>query len=223
MTGTVRLLLADDNPIVRFGLAQILAGEPDVEVVGEAENGASALELTERLRPDVVLLDVRMPVLGGLDVLDDLVALAGVLMLSQVEEPATVVDTVRRGAKGYLVYGAFGAEALVHAVRTVARGGTVYSPGLVAALSGASAAPHPVSEPASDQPAWALTLLSARECEVMVLVSRGVSNQDIAARLFLSYKTVKNHLNRIFSKLGVATRSEAIALWVGTVPPRTGL
>lgn len=216
MSAPARVLLADDNMVVRLGIAQILATEPDLELVGEAVNGDEAVTLATTHAPDVVLLDVRMPGRGGLEVVAELAQLSRVLMLTQSEDRADVDAALRCGARGYLVYGTFDAAALAAAVRTVIAGGTVLSDQVLAhVMSGSSdVAPssrHPDPAVRND--------LSAREAEIMDLVASGLNNSDIATQLFLSYKTVKNHLNRIFPKLGVTTRSEAIALWLGNRPP----
>lgn len=211
---TIRLVLADDNMVVRLGIAQILATEPDLDLVGEAANGQEVLELVRIHRPDVVLLDVRMPGSGGLDVIARIATMARVLMLTQSEDRGHVGAALRDGARGYLVYGSFDAAALAAAVRTVVAGGTVLSDGILAHVMGDGAAAPPVP-PTLCPPRFGL---SVREHEVMDLVAAGHNNSDIANRLFLSYKTIKNHLNRIFPKLGVTTRSEAISLWLGARP-----
>jgi len=218
----LRVVLADDNMVVRLGLAQILATEPTLELVGEAANGQEAVELVRQHQPDVVLLDVRMPVRGGLDVVAEIAATAQVLMLTQSEDRAHVEAALRGGARGYLVYGAFDAAALAAAVRTVVAGGTVLSGEVFPHVLGpAAATPSPADRPSPTAMSGAPERagLSAREREIMDLVASGYNNSDIAGRLYLSYKTVKNHLNRIFPKLGVTTRSEAIALWLGARPP----
>jgi DNA-binding NarL/FixJ family response regulator len=207
--GPVRVVLADDNMVVRLGLAQILATEPGLDVVGQAANGDEALALVEAHAPHVVLLDVQMPVRGGLDVVGAIAATSRVLMLTQSEDAAHVDAALRGGARGYLVYGSFDAAELAAAVRTVAAGGSVLSGELLQSVL----APAPAAHPGVG------TALSARERELMDLVAAGLSNNEIAAQLYLSYKTVKNHLNRIFPKLGVASRGEAIAVWLGNRRP----
>lgn len=209
----LRLVLADDNMVVRLGISQILATEPELDLVGEAADGQEALDLVRAQRPDVVLLDVRMPGRGGLDVVAEIATMSRVLMLTQSEDREHVDVALRDGARGYLVYGSFDAAALAAAVRTVVAGGTVLSDGVLAHVMGDSGPARPTA-------GGQLRLgLSAREHEIMELVAAGHNNSDIASRLFLSYKTVKNHLNRIFPKLGVTTRSEAISLWLGARPP----
>lgn len=222
----LRVLIADDNVVVRLGLVQILETEPLLTLVGQATNGDEALALAQAERPDVVLLDVRMPVRGGLDVVGEIAAITKVLMLTQSEDSDHVQRALGDGASGYLVYGTFDASSLSAAVRTVAAGGTVLSNEVLPhMLNGARAA----SADLGPEPALSARTsvqercgLSARECEVMDLVAAGCSNAEIASRLFLTYKTVKNHLNRIFPKLGVTSRSEAIVLWLGARPSGQG-
>ncbi|HET8615215.1 MAG TPA: response regulator transcription factor [Actinomycetales bacterium] len=221
----LRVVVADDNPIVRMGLVQLLGASGRIDVVGEASTGQQALEAVEQHRPDVLLLDVRMPGGDGLDVLPEVAAQTRVLMLTQTDDDDTIVDALRRGAVGYLVYGQFDPTSLAVAVLGAARGEAALSPVAGRAVQRSLMRPVPV-EPLADDPArhvpWAQ--LSEREVEVMTLVAAGLTNTEIATRLFLSVKTVKNHLNRIFPKLMVTTRSQAIARWVGTdEPDGTGL
>jgi DNA-binding NarL/FixJ family response regulator len=238
----LRVLVADDNPVVRAGLTALLGGHADMEVVAEASNGTEAVSAAERVHPDVVLLDVRMPGTDGLTALPQLVSLAPVMMLTYSSEPAVVRQALHRGASGYLVHGGFTTEELTEAVRAVGRGTRstpAPAPGREAADSlGVSYEPNEISSHL--QPIMALlrqtsktrlghatTLavhdrnrpdfgLSSREVEVMDLIAAGVNNQQIAATCFISEKTVKNHINRIFAKLHSTTRSEAIARWLGT-------
>ncbi|WP_019634354.1 response regulator [Actinomadura atramentaria] len=207
----LRVVVADDNPVVRSGLAALLELH-DVAVVGEAGDGRRAIELAARLRPDAVLLDVRMPVLDGVAAAGRISAHAPVLMLTYTDDPAVVRAAIRGGAGGYLVHGSFTSDELVAAVRAVAAGErNPLSPqaarALVAAVRDAPAAPT------ADRSRYGL---SARETEVMDLIARGLANREIAARLFLTEKTVKNHVNRIFTKLAAANRAAAIARWLGT-------
>ena len=227
---TLRVLVADDNPVVRAGLTALLGGRPDIEVVAEATNGRTAVTETERLRPDVVLLDVRMPELDGLAALPCLVRLAPVMMLTYTGESAVVREALRLGAGGYLVHGEFTAEELVTAVRDVRAGRAHFTPtaanALLGVVRGATAHGLPVPSIANSlrfgipssqaQRNVAQFGLSVREAEVMDLIASGMSNRQIADTCFISEKTVKNHINRIFAKLHSRTRSEAIAAWLGT-------
>ncbi|TDD70810.1 response regulator [Actinomadura rubrisoli] len=218
MRVSVRALVVDDNPVVRAGLVSLLeAGK--VRVVGEAVDGAHALEQAQRLRPDIVLLDVRMPGVDGIAAAGPLSALAKVLMLSYDTDADVIGKAIRNGAAGYLVHGAFGVDELIAAVHdTVAGRASPLSPSasraVVEALRGGdapSAAAPPARAARSDDLG-----LSPREAEVMELIARGHSNGEIARTLVVSEYTVKNHVNRIFAKLGVRTRGAAMARWLGT-------
>ncbi|MFF6993474.1 LuxR C-terminal-related transcriptional regulator [Streptomyces sp. NPDC008313] len=238
----LRLLVADDNPVVRAGLAALLGRHPDIDVVAEAADGAEAVTVARRLRPDVVLLDVRMPGTDGLTALPELSRFALVMMLTYSCEPEVVAEAVRRGAAGYLVHGEFTADELLTAVmdlRGPGTGGCAWTgpAGTVRESPGASYEPNEnssqvqsvVAQSSKARRAYAAALhrhgrdrlaqdLSSREVEVMDLIASGMSNQQIAAACFISEKTVKNHINRIFAKLHTSSRSEAIAHWLGTAP-----
>lgn len=216
MTDTpIRVLIADDNAIVRMGLSSMLGLAPGIEVVGEARDGSEAIERARTLEPDVVLCDVRMPVMDGLDVARQIAGTTTVLMLTNTEDPAVIRDVMASGAKGYLVYGERQPDEIVAAVIAAAGGSVVLDP--IAAATLLSGGP---ATGASTTTAPALrAALSEREAEVMDRVAEGLSNRDVARACFLAEKTVKNHLNRIFPKLGVSTRAEAIALWLRAAPP----
>jgi DNA-binding NarL/FixJ family response regulator len=226
----LRVLVADDNPVVRAGLAALLGGHPDIEVVAEAADGDEALRAAARLGPDVVLLDVRMPGTDGLTALPELARLAPVMMLTYSREPEVVAEALRRGAVGYLVHGEFTAAELFAAVRDTSRAkaavpdsvGVSYEPN-----ENSSHLQSVVAQSSKARPGFAARFhrrvpnrlnfgLSSREVEVMDLIASGMSNQQIAAACFISEKTVKNHINRIFAKLHSSSRSEAIAHWLGT-------
>ncbi len=210
----IRVLLADDNPVIRSGLASLLALEPDLEVVGEAANGREALSMARERHPDVVLLDVRMPLMDGLEAAGELAGNRRVLMLTYAEDAAIVTAAIKAGASGYLVHGRFTPAELADAVRAVHAGHNVVSPAvapvLFEALRGEGDAAAVVATPAGDRG------LTEREAEVLNLMAKGLSNSEIAGELFLSAKTVKNHINRAFAKLGVTSRAAAIAAWLGT-------
>ncbi|MFJ5269043.1 response regulator [Streptomyces sp. NPDC088358] len=226
----LRVLVADDNPVVRAGLAALLGGHPDIEVVAEAANGEDAVTAATAHPPDVVLLDVRMPGTDGLTALPDLARLAPVMMLTYSREPEVVAEASRRGAVAYLVHGEFTTAELITAVRDVGRGPSVLPDSL-----GVSYEPNEISshlqsfvgQSSNARPGHGAGLrrrppdrldfdLSAREVEVMDLIAAGMNNRQIAAACFISEKTVKNHINRIFAKLHSSSRSEAIAHWLGT-------
>ncbi|EST32160.1 response regulator [Streptomyces roseochromogenus] len=231
----LRLLVADDNPVVRAGLTALLSGRGDTTVVAEATDGREAYEAALRHRPDVILLDVRMPGVDGISALPHLVRLAPVMMLTYSHETETVREALRLGAGGYLVHGEFTTEQLVRAVRDVREGRPHVTPGAAKALlaelrANASAhlepqvpyflgenSPQVLSQLQSPvgQSFRSRFRLSAREAEIMDLIASGMTNQQIAAACFISEKTVKNHINRIFAKLQTTTRSQAAAKWLG--------
>lgn len=203
----IRVLLADDNPVIRGGLRALLLTIDDVEVVGEAATGQEAIDRARVLRPDVVLLDVRMPVLDGVSAASRLSADTRILMLTYSDDPDIVTSAIRAGASGYLVHGTFDPIDLGEAIRTVHCGGSLLSqqatPAVFEALRSAPSR-------ADDRHG-----LTEREREVMDLVARGLSNGEIAERLFVSDKTVKNHINHIYAKLAVDQRAQAVAVWLG--------
>ncbi|MCH0541072.1 response regulator transcription factor [Streptomyces sp. MUM 203J] len=250
LTTPLRVVVADDNPVVRAGLTALLSGCEDLEVVAQAADGREAYEVTLRLRPDVVLLDVRMPGVDGITALPHLARLAPVLMTTYSGEAGTVREALRLGAAGYLVHGEFTVDQLVTAVRDVRAGRARFTPTArhaalgtsvsatahMSASEGASGelptlldaelstqrfAPTP-SLPQADVahsspgPGGVPGSLSRREGEVMELIASGMTNQQIAAACFISQKTVKNHINRIFAKLHAQSRGQAIAIWHGT-------
>ncbi|MFI7013001.1 response regulator [Streptomyces sp. NPDC050164] len=278
----LRVVVADDNPVVRAGLTVLLSGRDDIDVVAEAADGHQAYEAAQHHRPDVVLLDVRMPGVDGISALPYLVRIAPVLMLTYSRESEIVHEALRLGAGGYLVHGEFTADQLVAAVRDIKEGRAHFTPTAAGALlahvrqdqgAGAGSAPLPdglgraapdanaygnfpsVTTPESAQVAGNIPLhqqqaeaprlssqqslsqlqsnvaqsssrsstresfgLSSREVEIMDLIASGMNNQQIAATCFISEKTVKNHINRIFAKLHSVSRSEAVAKWLGTAP-----
>lgn len=229
-TAPLRLVVADDNPVVRAGLTALLSTHADITVVAEATNGHEAHEAARRHRPDAILLDVRMPGMDGITALPHLVRIAPVLMLTYSGESETVREALRRGAVGYLVHGEFTTDELVEAVRDIKRGGP---PRLTptAAASLAQANPQ-LSTPTGNSPEQLSQVqpdvgqssyrsrfqLSRREAEIMDLIASGMNNQQIAAACFISEKTVKNHINRIFAKLHSTSRAQAAAKWLGTAP-----
>ena len=223
-----RVLVIDDNLVVRSGLVSLLKAA-GIDVVGEAGDGRAAIELTERLNPDLVLLDVQMPVLDGVAAAELLSRLTQVVILTYTDDPATVRTAIGHGAAGYLVHGTFTAEELAEAVHSAVAGASPLSPAAVSALVEAV---RPISVPLPVPPAAAPQArnpaqvqvrewygLSERECDVMNLIAKGCSNTEVAQKLFLAEKTVKNHVNHIYAKLGVTSRGAAIACWLGTAGP----
>ncbi|MEV5505804.1 response regulator transcription factor [Streptomyces orinoci] len=209
----LRVLVVDDNPVVRAGLSALLSGGAGLTVVAEAADGHQAVLAARRHRPDVTLLDVRMPRADGLSVLPALAELTAVLMLTYSEETETVHRALRLGAGGYLVHGEFTAEELITAVRDLRAGRAHFTATPATALLAHMRASL---SPLRKQLDLAQCQLSRREVEVMDLIASGMTNTQIAAACFISEKTVKNHINRIFTKLGADHRSQAIALWLGT-------
>lgn len=209
----IRVLIVDDNPVIRRGIAALLEEPDDITVVGEAGDGREALRLIAEKEIDVVLLDVRMPVMDGIEAAGPLAERSRVMMLTYTEDEDRVLAAIRAGASGYLIHGQFGADELAARIRQLAAGETVLSPAVVGtvfdALRRTPGSPSEASGPAS---------LTAREREIMNLVSQGLTNSQIAERFVLSEKTVKNHINRIYSKLGATNRAQATALWLGTAP-----
>jgi len=205
----IRILIADDQELVRTGFRVVLDAEPDLEVVGEAGDGIEALEASATLQPDVVLMDIRMPNLDGIEATRRIAATNGsprVLILTTFDLDDYVYEALRAGASGFLLKDAR-AEELRHAVRTVAAGDALLSPAITRRLIES----HTRRPPPSTQPA-SLAELTPRELEVLRLVARGLSNADIAREFVVSEATVKTHVARIFSKLDLHDRAQAVVL-----------
>jgi len=208
---TVRVLVADDQEIVRTGLTMILNAQPDIEVVGEAADGRRAVELARRLRPDVCLLDIRMP---GMDGIEATRALAGpsvaeplaVVVITTFDLDDYVYAALRAGARGFLLKEA-GPALLAQAVQAAASGDALIAPSVTTRLLKAFADAGPAAPP--KQPIEALT---DREEQVLVAVARGRTNKEIADELFITLSTVKSHITSLMTKLGVRNRVE-IAMW----------
>jgi DNA-binding NarL/FixJ family response regulator len=195
------VLVVDDDAMVRSGFAAILGLEPDLDVVGEAADGAEALSMARRLRPDVVVMDVRMPGLDGIEATRRLVRLEEpprVLVVTTFEHDSYVLEALEAGAHGFLLKRA-GADQLVHAVRTVARADGVLLPDAIRELVRRT-----------PRPTRALPDLSAREAEVLRLLARGLSNAEIARELYLGTETVKTHVGSLLTKLGARDRTQAV-------------
>ena len=209
----IRVLIADDHPIVRDGLRGMLTAEPDFEVVGEAGDGAEALALVESLAPDVILMDLRMPGVGGLEAIQTLAqrhSPARVLVLTTYDSDRDVLPALGAGATGYLLKDA-PRPVLLQAIRAAARGETVLAPSVVTRLV------TDLRSPTQEQ-------LSERELEVLTLIAQGETNRGAATRLFISEATVKTHLLHIYAKLDVGDRAAAVATAYerGLLRPRSG-
>ncbi|NED15826.1 response regulator transcription factor [Streptomyces sp. SID9124] len=197
----LRIILADDHTVMRAGLVALLGSEPTLDIVGEASNGREAVDLVERLRPDVALLDLRMPVLDGVGATTEIVAGAvptRVLILTTYDTDADIERGVEAGATGYLLKDAT-REQLVEAIHAASRGETVLAPRVAQRLVAKMRRPAPVA-------------LTARESDVLEAVADGLSNAEIGRRLFIGEATVKTHLLRIFAKLDVNDRTRAVVV-----------
>jgi DNA-binding NarL/FixJ family response regulator len=196
----IKLLIADDHPVVRDGLSSMFAREPGFEVLGEAADGSEAVRLAQALQPDVILMDLRMPGTDGVTAIAELArqgVAARVLVLTTYDTDSHVLPAIEAGATGYLLKDAPRAE-LIRAVQAAARGQAVLSPSVATRLM--SRVRTPVVEP-----------LSQRELEVLALVAAGNTNREAAAALFISEATVKTHLLNIYAKLGVSDRTAAVS------------
>jgi DNA-binding NarL/FixJ family response regulator len=208
---TVRVLLCDDQALVRSGFRMVLEAREDMEVVGEAENGAGALELAARCRPDVILMDVRMPVMDGVEATRRLARTgtsARIVILTTFDSDEYVYEALRAGASGFLLKDVQPAQ-LIDAVRVVARGEALLAPTVTRRLLDRFA--HTLPDRAGSAPA-ALSELSERELEVLRLLASGLSNAELAERLFVSETTVKTHVSSILRKLGLRDRVQAVVL-----------
>ncbi len=197
----IRLLISDDHQVVRVGVRGMLEDEPEFEVVGEATNGREAVELTDRLKPDVVLMDLRMPEMDGVTAISRIKAdhpAIHIIVLTTYETDADILKAIENGATGYLLKDA-PREELLQAVRNAAEGRPILASAVAARLMDRVRAP-------------AEEALSAREIEVLELVAQGTSNKEIARQLWISETTVKSHLLHIFEKLGVKDRTAAVTV-----------
>jgi len=210
---TIRVLLVDDQPLLRTGFRMILSAEPDLLIVGEAADGASGVEAARRLLPDVVLMDIRMPVMDGIAATR---ALAGpgvenpakVLILTTFGLDEYVVEALRAGASGFLLKDA-PPDDLVEAIRIVAAGEALLAPSVTRRLLDRVASRLP---PARENAIPALSELTERELEVLKLVARGLSNAEIAEKLVVSETTIKTHVSRVLAKLEIRDRVQAVIL-----------
>ena len=202
----IRVLIADDHPHFRDGLRALLVSAPDLEVVGEAGDGEQAISLAAKLQPDVILMDLNMPGMGGIEATRRILRTSphiAVLVISMFEDDDSVFTALQAGARGYLLKGALKAEIL-RSIRAVASGEAIFGPSIAKRLIQYFATPRPSAPPD------AFPELTDREHEILALIARHDTNPEIAKRLYLSPKTVRNHVSNIFTKLHVSDRAQAI-------------
>ncbi|WP_327268625.1 response regulator transcription factor [Streptomyces sp. NBC_01218] len=213
---TIKVLVCDDQALVRAGFTTIFSAQPDMEVVGEAADGRAAIRRAQELEPDVVVMDIRMPLLDGIEATrhlagPDVLSPAKILVVTTFNVDEYVYEALRAGASGFLLKDAAPPE-LINAVRTVARGESLLSPVVTRTLIGRFAERlRPAGAPASPE-RDRLTVLTPREREVFLLISEGLSNAEIAGELVLSPETVKTYVSRILTKLGLRDRVQAVVL-----------
>lgn len=214
-----RVLLVDDQTLIRQGIRVLLMTEPGMEVIGEAANGKEALKLVEELRPEVVLMDVRMPEMDGVTATREITAAhpeIGVIILTTFDDEAYIFEGLRAGARGYLLKD-ISSEEMAEAVRVVARGGALIQPSITrkvlsefARLSGQSPSEQITAHPAAHHPAPLAEPLTERELDVLRCIAEGLSNREIAERLVITEGTVKNHVSNLIAKLDVRDRTQAL-------------
>jgi DNA-binding NarL/FixJ family response regulator len=215
MTDLLRVVVVDDQALVRSGFSMILSVEPDLEVVGEASDGAAAVDVVMRLRPDVVLMDVQMPGTDGIEATREIVArdLAKVIILTTFDRDDYLVDGLRAGASGFLLKNAE-PEKLVDAVRVVGNGHALLAPEVtrrvIERMTGDT--PHTPETRSTTRQPKELDLLTNREFEVLVLIGKGLSNGEIATELFVGEATVKTHVSNVLAKLHLRDRVQAVVL-----------
>ena len=205
----IRVLVADDHPFFRDGLRVLLQATGDTELIGEATDGDEAVALAQTLRPDVILMDLRMPGLGGIEATRKILSESphvGILVVTMIEDDASVCAAMRAGARGYLLKGADKDEMLL-AIRAVGRGEAIFGPGIARRLMQYFARPAATPTQASRV---VFPELTDREREILDLIAAGWNNEEIAGQLFLSLKTVRNYVSNIFTKLQVVDRAQAI-------------
>jgi DNA-binding NarL/FixJ family response regulator len=206
----LRVLIADDHPLFRSGLRALLGAVPDTTVAGEATTGDEAVALAAELQPDVTVMDLQMPGTSGIDATRRILRKSpdlGILVVTMFEDDYSVFAAMRAGAKGYVLKDA-AEEDILHAIRAVGKGEAIFSPSVARRVIDFFTGARPEVE--RPVPARTFPELTDREREVLDLIARGLRNPEIAARLYLSPKTVRNHISNIFAKLQVADRAQAI-------------
>jgi DNA-binding NarL/FixJ family response regulator len=231
MSSPIRIVVADDHQVVRSGFAALLGTQPDFTVVGTASDGAEAVRISRELSPDVVLMDVRMPGTDGIEATRQLAAAAGspeggprILILTTFDLDEYVYDALCAGASGFLLKDVT-AERLFDAVRVIAAGDALLAPVVTRRLISEFARLRPRRDPVLSAPALGgLAALTARETQVLRLVAEGLSNPEVAERLVVTEETVKTHVSRVLTKLGLRDRTQAVvaAYESGLVVPRSG-
>ncbi len=219
-----RVLLVDDQTLIRQGIRVLLMTEPGMEVIGEAANGKEALKLVEELRPEVVLMDVRMPEMDGVTATREITTAhpeIGVIILTTFDDEAYIFEGLRAGARGYLLKD-ISSEEMAEAVRVVAKGGALIQPSITRKvlsefarlsglpLSGQPLSGQPTAPPAAQRQAPLAEPLTERELEVLRCIAEGLSNREIAERLVITEGTVKNHVSNLIAKLDVRDRTQAL-------------
>lgn len=202
----LRVLVADDHPLFRHGLSALLSASPDFEVVGEATTGEEVIELAATLQPDVILMDIQVPGVNGIEATRRILHSSPhirILIITMFEDDTSVFTAMKSGARGYVLKDAQKADML-QAIRAVGRGEAIFSPAIATRLIDFFSAPRPVAPP------QAFPDLTEREREILDLIAQGQNNTEIATRLVLSPHTVRNYVSNIFSKLQVADRAQAI-------------
>jgi DNA-binding NarL/FixJ family response regulator len=205
----IRVLVVDDHALFRRGLEMVLAQEPDIDVVGEAEDGAQAVEMAAATTPDIVLMDVRMPKRGGIDActaIKDIVPSSKIIMLTISDDEADLYDAIKAGAMGYLLK-EISIEEVAAAIRAVYGGQSLISPSMASKLLNEFAS---MIKRGDERQQVSAPRLTEREMEVLRLVAKGLNNRDIAEQLFISENTVKNHIRNILEKLQLHSRMEAV-------------
>jgi DNA-binding NarL/FixJ family response regulator len=203
----IRILIVDDHPVFRFGLRALISSIPEMEVVAEATSGEAAIEEARKLKPDIILMDVNMPGINGIEATSRILAAApeiGILILTMFEDDS-VFKAVQAGARGYILKGADPEETL-RAIQSVIHGGAIFSPKVADRLI------HFISDKKENGVSEIFSDLTSREREVLSLLAKGLTNSAISEKLFLSPKTVRNHVSNIFAKLQVSDRGQAIII-----------